>query len=295
MSEAPAAQTVQTAQGEIEYSTYGEGTPVLIVHGTPGGFDQGAALASFLPADRFKVILVSRRGYLGTPLAGQTSIDSEADLLAALLDELGIEKVGVVCWSGGGPASYRLAALHPARVSAIVALDAVSKKFEFEKISFADHLALATSPGEWLLRVMAAHMPKAMIKSTIAEEGDLSKKQLKDQVAEVFADDAKRRFVLDLAVTATRGGERKDGFDNDAANFAAIDSLELEKVTCPVLLVHGDVDTDVPPEYSAHAAEALPDAELITLEAGTHICFYTSADAASAQSRAIEFLRSSIR
>ena len=290
MTEPRSPLSAETTNGQIEYATYGEGTPVLVVHGTPGGVDQSAALASFLPADRFKVVLVSRRGYLGTPLAEQTDIDSEAELLAALLDELGVEKTGVVCWSGGGPATYRLAALHPERVSKIVALDAVSKKFEFEDMSFPDRLVMATSPGEWLLRVMAAHMPKSLIGSTLAEEGALSKDQLKERVAEVFADDAKRRFVLDLSVTATRGGERKAGFDNDAANFAAIDSLELERVTCPVLLVHGSVDTDVPPEYSDFAAEALPNAELVTLDGGTHICFYTHPDAEATQARAIEFL-----
>src|SRR5579864_8059557 len=31
---------VQTARGPVEYALYGAGPPVLILHGTPGGYDQ---------------------------------------------------------------------------------------------------------------------------------------------------------------------------------------------------------------------------------------------------------------
>lgn len=64
--------------------------------------------------------------YLGTPLEGRETIDAQADLHAALLDVLGIERTGVLGWSGGGPSSYRLAVRHPQRVSGLVVLAGVS-------------------------------------------------------------------------------------------------------------------------------------------------------------------------
>ena len=120
-------QIAETAHGPIEYDVAGAGAPVLVVHGSPGGWDQGRAMASALPPDRFRTVAVSRPGYLGTALEGREDLDAQADLLAALLDTLEIERAGVLCWSGGGPCSYRLAVRHPGRVRALVALAAVSE------------------------------------------------------------------------------------------------------------------------------------------------------------------------
>jgi hypothetical protein len=81
---------------------------MLVVHGTPGGWDQAAAMARFMtdmdPGPGVKAIMPSRPGYLGTPLAGREAIDAQADLHAALLDALGVERVGVLCWSVELPA-----------------------------------------------------------------------------------------------------------------------------------------------------------------------------------------------
>src|SRR5262249_13850464 len=59
---------VDTALGRVEYVEHGEGRPVLFVHGSPGGCDQGAVMTEFLAARGFRTISLSRPGYLGTPL-----------------------------------------------------------------------------------------------------------------------------------------------------------------------------------------------------------------------------------
>ena len=112
---------------DLEYAVVGAGTPVVVLHGSPGGIDAAALMAGFLPRDRISAILLSRPGYLGTELGNRATIDQQADLLAALLDHLRIGRTGVLSWSGGGPAGYRLAVRHPDRVDAIVAFAAVSR------------------------------------------------------------------------------------------------------------------------------------------------------------------------
>jgi pimeloyl-ACP methyl ester carboxylesterase len=59
---------MQTRCGPIEYAVLGEGPPLLSVHGAGGGFDQGLDLAESLARSGFRVIAVSRFGYLRTPL-----------------------------------------------------------------------------------------------------------------------------------------------------------------------------------------------------------------------------------
>ncbi|MDM0109260.1 alpha/beta hydrolase [Variovorax sp. J22R24] len=284
------AAIAQTPLGPIEYAVAGEGIAVLVIHGSPGGIDAAELMGRFLPKAQFKAILVSRPGYLGTVLGDRYTIDQQADLLAALLDELGIAKTAVYTWSGGGPAGYRLAVRHPAKIMSIVAFAAVSQAYHDTNLTSASRLMFTTSAGRWLMRVLAAHQPKQYIAGALSSEGDLSKEQLAEQVAAVFADDTKRRFVLDLGPTAEQGKERRDGYDNDLAQFGSIDSLELERITAPTLIVQGTVDSDLPPEQSYFAAATIPGAELLKLEEGTHLALYTNADADAAQQRVIEFL-----
>jgi pimeloyl-ACP methyl ester carboxylesterase len=59
-----------TQQGAVEYAIEGDGPPVLVVHGTPGGSDQALAMGRFLAEAGLRVIAPSRPGYLDTPLDG---------------------------------------------------------------------------------------------------------------------------------------------------------------------------------------------------------------------------------
>jgi pimeloyl-ACP methyl ester carboxylesterase len=285
-----AGKTAGTALGPVEYAVVGHGTPVVVVHGSPGGIDAAALMARILPRDGIQAILCSRPGYLGTPLDGRTTIDAQADLLAALLDHLGIDRAGVYSWSGGGPAGYRLAVRHPERVTRIVANAAVSEAYHAPDQDLATRLMFTTRPGQWLLRVLAAHQPEQYVKGAIAGEGHLTDEQLAERVKEVLADPVKRDFVLALGPTAVPDVQRRAGFQNDLDRFGAITSLELEKITAPTLVVQGTADSDLPPAQSAFAAATIPGAELLTLDTGTHLALYTHPDAEATQRRVVNFL-----
>lgn len=288
--EALNAAVAETALGPVEHAVLGDGPPVLVVHGSPGGIDQAEIMARFLVAAGCRAIVLSRPGYLGSELGERTTIDQQADVHAALLDTLGIERAGVLAWSGGGPSSYRLAIRNPARVSGLVVCAGVSGAIERPHEGVSEKLMFSTRFGDWLLRVLAAHAPAQLISSTLEAEGSLDKEQLKQRASEVFADEEKRAFVLDLAGTVTHR-DRETGLDNDWAQFGAIGSLELELVTVPTLLVQGTVDTDVTPDHSDRAAAAIPGAELLRLDGGTHLAFWTHPEATAAQARALSVLR----
>jgi pimeloyl-ACP methyl ester carboxylesterase len=102
----------------------------------------------------------------------------------------------------------------------------------------------------------------------------------------VMADPEQRAAVLALSVTTGWRGARKPGWDNDLANYAAIGSLELDRVGCPVLLIQGDADTDVSPDYTHTAHAALPDSTLVVMEGGTHLAFYAHPESRDVQEQA---------
>ncbi len=113
---------VATRCGPIEYQETGIGVPLLAVHGSGGGHDQGMAFAARLAAHGIRVIAMSRFGYLRTPMPADASAQAQADAHVCLLDALGIRKAAVMGGSAGAPSALQMAIRHPDRVSALVLL-----------------------------------------------------------------------------------------------------------------------------------------------------------------------------
>ena len=144
--------TIATTAGPVEYADRGHGEPLLAVHGTLGGCDQGLVATEFFRANGFRIIAPSRPGYLGTPLSTGRTPAEQADALAALLNAIGIERISVFAGSGGGPAAYALAARHRDRVTRLVQIDSVClpiPPLPFARLSARDP---ATRLQLWLLR-----------------------------------------------------------------------------------------------------------------------------------------------
>ncbi|MEP6649910.1 MAG: alpha/beta hydrolase, partial [Lapillicoccus sp.] len=165
-----------------------------------------------------------------------------------------------------------------------------SQAYPTPKLKLVDRLLFQTRPGNKLLGYLAAKQPEQFVSGVLSSEGTLTREQLKERVAHVMADPVKREFVVGLGLTAEQTAERRIGYDNDIGEFAAITTLELEKVTAPTLVVHGTADADVRFEHGELAAAQIPGAELLSLDTGTHLAFYTHPDADDAQRRAIALL-----
>ena len=119
---AQGSMLVHTRCGLIEYQEAGAGPPLLAVHGSGGGHDQGMAFASPLVRQGIRVIAMSRFGYLRTPMPADASAAAQADAHVCLLDALGITRAAVMGGSAGAPSALQMALRHPERVSALVLL-----------------------------------------------------------------------------------------------------------------------------------------------------------------------------
>jgi pimeloyl-ACP methyl ester carboxylesterase len=250
-------------------------------------------MGRFLVEGGFELIAPSRPGYPGTELKGRESVDQQADLHAALLEALEIEKAALITWSGGGPSGYRLAVRHPDLVSSLVGFASVSKAYQPPKESLDERLIENTHVGNRLLRLLAEHAPKSTVSSTLAAEGDLSHKELKALVEEAMDDEWERDVVLTMALVVSDHGNRATGLENDMARFGEIVDLELNRVSAPALIIHGTADVDVTPDHGEHAAGSIPGAELIRMDRGTHLSLFVHPDASEVQGRVLEHFRAS--
>ncbi|WP_040854037.1 alpha/beta fold hydrolase [Thiorhodovibrio frisius] len=285
------ASTAELPMGPMQFADVGDGPPLLCVHGGPGGYDQGLILGETFRVNGFRVIGPSRPGYLETPLKTGTTLTEQADALAALLDYLGIERCAVVGVSAAGGAIYELAARHPRKVSALVAVDCVASKYQ-PPVSDLEMKLFVSTFGFKLTAIMADYLTGATIKGLIAQEGKLDRAQVAERVAHIEADPLKQAYFMAMVHSfGDHAAKRVPGARNDNAQLGAIAALPLERIIAPTLIIHGTADNDVFPSHAEHAHRHIAGSELRWIQDGTHFCFWLSDTAEADRRYAVDWLR----
>src|SRR5262245_49482372 len=113
------SRVIKTRCGPIEYVDIGAGPAVLVVHGAGGGFDQGLEFAEPIAKGGYRVVAMSRFGYLQTPMPVDASPAAQADAHVALLDALDIDRTAVLGASAGAPSAMQFALRHADRCLAL--------------------------------------------------------------------------------------------------------------------------------------------------------------------------------
>ncbi|GAB2469007.1 alpha/beta hydrolase [Streptosporangium sandarakinum] len=283
-------RTAATRLGPVEYDLYGSRGPVLLsVHAGLGGADQGRLFASWLQDDGLRILSPSRPGYLGTPLESGRTNEEQADLLAALLDELGIDRVGVLAISAGSPVGYTFAARHPDRVWALVSVGGVSGPQPGGSPSPLRRTFLNTV-GQKLVRLTEKISLSTVVEGTLDETSTFDSRRRAERVSYIMGTPRARTFFEAMFDTTFPYPKRWPGTDNDAAQARRADP-PLERVKAPALLIHGTQDGDVPFAHAESAARRIPGAELYRMERDDHLGFWLGPSATRAQAAARTFLR----
>ncbi|MFD2180788.1 alpha/beta fold hydrolase [Rhodoplanes azumiensis] len=246
---------------------------VLCLHGGAGGFDQGLLLAAAALGeprlDAHCILAPSRPGYLGTPLATGASPEAQADSYADLLDRLGLRDAVVMAVSGGGPSALQFALRHRDRCRGLVMISACAARLEV-RLPWQYHLmrlvvrvpALAAAVGRRAIR-----KPERALARSVADPAARSR---------LLADSESTALWLALqASVGIRLAARIPGTDNDTARFRASEGWPLEEIAVPVLAVHGTADRIVELSHAEGLAARVPDAELLAIAGGEHICLFT--------------------
>jgi len=290
------SKIIETAVGPVEYAERGEGPILLSIHGGPGGYDQGLGMVEIFRKAGFKIIAVSRPGYLRTGLETGKTVEEQGDMLAAFLDALQLDKVAVLACSAGGFSSYQLAERHPNRVSALIEVDAVSQKYlKMQEVSKTEEKLFLSKTGLWLMDFFMRHFPSAVVKNLLETESTLDKHEIGKRTKELIQDKDKFAFINFLFKTmTTKYDQRKAGVENDLKQMEALDKLPLSHISCPTLIMHGDADNDVPKSHAEYAHETIKDSELYWIKDGSHIGFWTAESAYEAQAYAIDWLKKTL-
>ena len=255
------SEIVSSSLGTIEFKRGGAGVPVLVIHGSGGGFDQGELIAKAILDERFDWIAPSRFGYLGSTFREGNTFDDQAKAYAFLLDHLGIKRVAVLAMSHGGPSALLFAALYPERVTSLTLLscgvaassaadqtkanqkgDALARIFRYEIL----YWLVRTFMRKNLMRLMGAS--DTVIASLTTEQ-----RTLVNQVIDYMAPVAPRYAGV--------------AFDNKAM----MPNERVVAIRAPTLIIHATDDALQLFHNAEYAATHIPGARLVSFNRGGHL------------------------
>ena len=272
LSEKIQPRTVQTLRGVVEYAEVGSGPAVVTLHGAMGGYDQSLMLAQAIGAKGYRYIAVTRPGYLGTPISSGRTPSEQADLLAALLDVLAIDRAGVMAVSGGGPIALEFGLKYPDRCCGLVLASTCAGKTEM-KIPAGFKMMTALARQKWFGSMMLRKMSKdvvAVAKRSISHP-DILNRTINDSTIWPL-------FSTMLLSTYRRMEQRIDGTMNDI-EITRTQTYPLEDLHRPVLVIHGTDDPLLDFEAQTNAYKTrLPNVEIIPVEKGEHVAIFTHRD-----------------
>jgi pimeloyl-ACP methyl ester carboxylesterase len=262
---AAGSELVETPCGAIEYATRGKGRPLLMVHGSGGGFDQGLAIGGSLAERGFRVIAVSRFGYLRTPLPADASPAAQGDSYACLLDALKLPKAAVMAASAGAHSAVQFCLRHAGRCPTLVLL---------VPAIFDSRIPPAVQPPG-ILRPLIGWMLSSdfalwsMLK--LAPESALER--LFGTPAADFrrASPEERESALAIVQTVLPASQRRDGLRNDLGVLASSPRYELERLTAPALVIGAENDRFEIYESARALARRMPDARFLGVPDGGHL------------------------
>ncbi|MES2731284.1 MAG: alpha/beta hydrolase [Bacteroidota bacterium] len=250
----------------LYYQDLGTGNPVVLIHGWPLHSAMWDYQLAELPRHGLRVIAYDRRGF------GQSSkpwdgynYDTFADDLKAVLDTLDLHNVTLVGMSMGGGEVARYMSRHAgARVAKVALISAITPFLlktdnnpdGVDKEVFDEMQANITKDRAAFLQGFSKQFYSVgLINHPVSQahlDGDFVRTYL-----------ASPKATLDCVIAFSETDFRQD----------------LPKINVPTLIVHGDDDKIVPIEVSgALTAKALPHAQYLVYEGGSHGLFYTDKD-----------------
>ncbi len=250
-----------------------DGVPVISSHGTPGSRRTRHPDPEIYGRHGVRMVVYDRPGYgRSDPLPGRSVADAPADI-AAIADELGLERFAVMGGSGGAPHALACGALLGDRVLRVGALVTPAPP-DAEDFDFFEGLAelnvkefgAAVAGREAIEEYLEPFVdqlrsePEAVVDEIASELPEVDR-------ALVSRPDI-RAILVESFQEAVRQGVR--GWADDDLAFAKPWGFDLGDVEAEVRLWQGELDVLAPRSHGEYVASRLPNARFELLEGGGH-------------------------
>ena len=263
---AQGSTVIETPCGLIEYQDIGSGKPLLAVHGSGGGHDQGMAFAYPLTSRGIRVIAMSRFGYLRTPMPEGASAEAQADAFVCLLDALAIPEAAVMGGSAGALSALQMAIRHPTRVSALILLVPLAYKPPTEANSAApmapwvENLMMKAIGSDFLFW-SGLHLARGQLIGTVLA----TPPELLDTAS--ASEKARINAMMDTMLPVSA---RAAGLRYDTAASKSMTPARLDLVQAPTLIISARDDRYGTYASAEYMAARIAGARFLGFETGGH-------------------------
>ena len=234
----------------------GEGPAVVLLHGQPGSHRDWRRVTKRL-ARTHRVIAVDRPGYGDASREAPRGFAGNADDLARLLDEQGVERATVVGHSWGGGAALAFAQRHPERVAALVLVAAAGTS---EALSTGDSILGLPILGPVLalgiFRYFAPRFARFWLRLSGSRLSPTHAAEMADEVRTWRRRPPWRSFVAEQRAMLREAAELES---------------HLGEVSVPTTVVIAGRDKVVRPEAGERLAAAIPGATVRRIAEAGHL------------------------
>ena len=247
--------------------TGGGGAALVLLHGFPFDRRMWRGQASAL-GDEFRVVAPDLRGFGETPLGdGDLKMETLAEDVAALLDELNIERVVLGGLSMGGYVAFEFLRRYPERVRALVLAD-TRPQADNEEGRRAREETARRALKEGVAPVVESMLPKLLSPRTLEQGGEVL--------------EGVRAMMLGTSPDAAAAALRAMATRRDQTGL-------LPSIKVPTLILVGGEDSITPPADAEAMGAKIEGSRLVVFEGAGHL---SNVERPSEFNRALaEFLR----
>lgn len=251
------SEKYMTQYGEIEYGVEGEGTPVLLIHGAGGGYDQGLLMGRTFLGEGYKFISVSRFGYLGSPLVEDATVEKQVMMYMELLDYLDVDQVIVFGVSAGGPSAAQFAHDYPDKSRALILVSAVAKYM-------GDDIPTSTKIVNSIQKSDFAYWLVLKIFRTQFQDFIGISKETFDILG------LEEKIILEDMLDYMHPMSLRLPGNLHEAKIKPLPKEALGKITIPTIILHAKDDSLVSYEHATFYKESIENALLVSFDQGGH-------------------------
>lgn len=263
MNDYPETQYIQLKDGrKIAYCEYGDpmGQPAFYFHGTPGSRHELFLNQKSAHQKGFRLIATDRPGFGRSDYQQDRTFLSWSEDVLEVADSLSLDAFGMIGTSGGGPHVLACALTMPDRLAFSAVVSSWAPVFSTDLAEemapldqFFSRLAsrspfLFSLPFSWL-SFSFRYLPTSLfIKSLDSSLCDADRQILSDpKIAAFFQDEVAEAFAQGM-----RGAVEE-------SILLYLDwGFELQEITAPVLIIHGEEDKFAPFSFGKYLHENLP-------------------------------------
>jgi 3-oxoadipate enol-lactonase len=253
---------------EMAYDdTGGDGAALVLLHGFPFDCSMWRGQVSALGGE-FRVVAPDLRGMGETPLGdGDITLETLADDVAALLDELKLGRVVLGGLSMGGYVAFEFLRKFPERVRALVLAD-TRPQADTEEGQRAREENAQRALKEGLTPIVESMLPKLLTAETRERGGEVV--------------EGVRAMMLGTSPEGAAAALRAMAVRRDQTEL-------LSSIQVPTLIVVGDEDSITPPSDAEAMSAKIAGSHLVVVEGAAHL---SNVERPSEFNRAlVEFLR----